>query len=252
MPNGPTNMHFWTTHPDGETLPKGVYAREGVAFYAYNSPDAANNLVPIFRFLGDNEQHFWTQAPAEKAGANFTQEGVAFYVPGSPGENTIPIFRFYDGDGHHFWTKDEHGENLRQPPFHKEGVAFYALAGPSHGASEVWRFYAQHGEPGATIQSGVGYREMVIGKRWDEVVTYVNVNIHAVVAGEKGRTFEIASGIVLPGHDTGENKQQASGTLRIDLGPLGKLYARSVDGRLMVLGYRESQIQVAWKHTIEF
>lgn len=186
-------------------MPKPTYAVEGVAFHAYSANTDAPNLVPVYRFYDvDSNRHFWTTA---KDGEHldikkFRPEGPAFYTPAAPAGN-IPVYRFHDGI-HHFWTTDHNGELLPKPGFKLEGTAFYAPASPGSATKPVWRFHAsQDLMPGHIIQEGAGYKEIIIGAGWQWIDTYVNLNINAVVWGQKARTYEVASGFVFPWNDVG-------------------------------------------------
>src|SRR5690349_7810033 len=51
--------------------------------------------------------------------------------------------------------------------------------------------------PGQILQEGTGYKELIIGPNWEWIETYVNLEFHAVISGERYRPYETASGMVL-------------------------------------------------------
>jgi hypothetical protein len=100
---------------------------------------------------------------------------------------------------------------------------------------------------GTILHEGPGYKEIVIGPNWQWINTYINLSIMAVVGGEPGWPFEIATGFVFPWDDVGPNKQQITGSRRVEMGPVGQLHARSLDGQPMTFGYRDVNVNVSWK-----
>ncbi|MFA5993674.1 MAG: S8 family serine peptidase, partial [Parcubacteria group bacterium] len=84
--------HFYTASEDEKnyvisTYPTNVWKYEGIAYYAFNSPQS--NTTPIYRFWSDTKQgHFYTASENEKNYiiANYPlnvwkYESVAWYVP---------------------------------------------------------------------------------------------------------------------------------------------------------------------------
>lgn len=249
MPNGPSNTHFWTTDANGELLFKPSYKAEGIAFYAFQNPNDAPDLIPVHRFFeAASGRHFWTtDANGELLNKQtWRHEGPTFFVPAHPTAETRPVYRFYDDAGHHFWTLDPNGELLGKPPFHLEGPTFNAFSTQVGNSVGVWRFHSSERTVGMIIQEGKGYKEITIGAGWQWIDTYINLNIKATVCGEPGRPFEIASGFVFPWDEVGTNKKTITGRAEITMGPLGALYVRSVDGHPMVFAYKTTEGSIAW------
>jgi uncharacterized protein (DUF1800 family) len=119
--------HYFVTAGPGEiqSVESGGagpgWIRTGGQFGVFLGANDAPNLVPVCRFYGTPgvgpNSHFYTATPSEceqvKKDRGWTYEGVAFYVPQSPGcgPGTTPVYRSYNNgfarnDANHRFTVD--------------------------------------------------------------------------------------------------------------------------------------------------
>ena len=148
--------HFYTisaTERDQYLAHPKDWQLEGVAFYAFYVPVAAN-LLPVYRFVAPKvDSHFYTISENERQQVQqnwpnyWTYEGVAFYAypAGRQPFGTLPVYRFWsDYLGSHFYTIDEDEKNrvVQNYPsiWQLEVIAWYAYAQPHPPDSAAYNF----------------------------------------------------------------------------------------------------------------
>ncbi|SFO21238.1 Dual-action HEIGH metallo-peptidase [Chitinophaga sp. YR627] len=119
----PTDYFYTTSLGELGVGANNDYIFEGIGFYTL--PDESANTVPVYRWVRNDGDHFWTTSTSEIP-VNSNLEGIAFYVYGSPINNAVPVYRYVNGaTNDHFYTKNLDEGTLRAG-YVLEGIAWYA------------------------------------------------------------------------------------------------------------------------------
>lgn len=128
----PGNTHFWTTDlNERDSMIRGGYRYEGIAWRAYRNTQSANISKPVYRlYSAPMKKHLFTADTNERDVLNRTSswksEGIAFHAAAN---NTgKPVHRIYLNSNHaHLFSTDTSERNalVRTGIGRDEGAAWY-------------------------------------------------------------------------------------------------------------------------------
>lgn len=136
--------------------------------FIQNSGIDSNNFssalnTPIYRFRNDNVSGtylFAGESEAQNIRAkfnNYTEEGMAFRVGVTPGDDLIPIYRFQNQNklGTYLYVGEEERQSIKQnfSNFKEEGLAFYVYGADANKGQDIYRFQNLN-QPGTYLFAG--------------------------------------------------------------------------------------------------
>ncbi|QJC78917.1 hypothetical protein [Pseudomonas umsongensis] len=94
-----SNLHFYTTDPNGEAAPAAGYVFEKIECYVPNP--GVPGTIPLYRWYNPNTgDHLYTLDKDGELGpaSGYVAEGISCYVFPLGSDGTVPLYRWVAGD----------------------------------------------------------------------------------------------------------------------------------------------------------